>query len=661
MQAKNNTQRTAARILAFYFILSVLWFIGTDYWFFTTAEDIRQQIRWDHYGDLVFIFGGVVLLSAFLARELHLSKVAQKELEESQARYRYLFESSPISLWEEDFSEVSQAIQALRRQGVEDIPGWFEANPEVIYQYVASIQVLDVNETAVHTYRAANREELLGGLQRITPADCLEIMQREFLAIAQMETKFEAIGMNARLDGERFDILLHWQVVPGYEHNYGRVVVSVIDITEQKKTVELLRTAEERYRAMVEQISAAIYVNQALKRGVNIYFSPKIEAMTGYTPKEWLEEPDLWNRVIHPEDRTIVVARSERANYSGEPFDMEYRLINKNGRTIWVRDQAGLIWDEQTHGPVWQGLLTDISAPKQVAEDLRQSEARFRLLLESQGEGTLLFNLAGEIVFANPAAEELFGVPAGALVHSYLREHLSPRQANQLLEKAHSTPRGQSASMEIPIKSFKTEQRWLLVTLSPWHEAQGQIAGGLATCRDITAQKKTERKLRYQSTHDVLTGLFNRTYFENRLQEMEQEGTFPLSLGVADVDGLKEVNDRYGHTEGDRLLKHMAAIFMHAVRQGDIVARIGGDEFVILLPNTDETSAHKVLDRLHDLLKQENNRNSEIPMRVSLGFATAQNPEDMAELFHRADQAMYAEKALHRQKGLYIKESKTPP
>ncbi|NPV74847.1 MAG: PAS domain S-box protein [Anaerolineae bacterium] len=653
MQTKKNTNQTAARVLALYFVLSVLWFIGTDYWLFTSVDDINQYVRWDRYGDVVFILGGGALLLVFLARELRRSEAAQEELEESQTRYRYLFENSPFSLWEEDFSKVKQKIDALCLQGVEDIQVYFEAHPETIYQYIADIHVLDVNQATVVMYRAANREELLGSLQRIAPEDCQAIWLREFLALARNEAAFETHGVNARLDGERFDILLRWQVVPGHEKDYGRVIVSIVDITEQKRAEELLRSAEVRYRTMVEQISAVIYVDRVDKHSSNIYSSPMIETLTGYTPQEWLSDPELWSRIVHLDDRARVMERNEQSNLTGEPFDMEYRLVRKDGSVIWVRDQAVMIWDEQTHGPVWQGVLTDISARKRAEEALQQSEARFRLLLESQGEGTLLFNLVGEIVFVNPAAEELFGVRAGALVSSNLREYLSPEEANRLVDKARATPRGQSTSVEITIQPREGEKRWLLATLSPWYEAEGQIAGGLAICRDITAHKNTERKLRYQSTHDILTGLYNRRYFEARLREMEQENVFPLSLGVADVDGLKQVNDQYGHTVGDRLLKRMAAVFRNAVRRGDIVARLGGDEFVILLPNADESAAQKVLDRLHDLLEVENSQSTEAPIRVSIGFATAREAEAAALLFHQADQSMYAEKALRRQAGLY--------
>lgn len=653
MQTKKDVQRAASRILVLYFLMSVLWFITTDYWLLTSVTDFNRYARWDRLGDVVFILGGAALLTTILVRKMRCTEATQHRLEESRTRYRYLFENSPISLWEEDLSKVKQQIDALCQQGVEDLQVYLETHPEKVSEFVAAIDVLDVNQATVSMYRAANREELLGNLQRVVPEDCQSIFLRECSALANNETEFEAYGCNVRLDGERFDVLARWQVVAGYEKDYRRVMVSIMDITEQKKTEDLLRNAEAQYRTMVEQISAVIYVNRVDKQSSNVYTSPQIETLSGYSAKEWMADPELWSRIIYPEDHTKTVELYRKANQTGEPLEMEYRMVRKDGEIIWVRDQAVMIWDEQTHGPVWRGVLTNISTRKRAEEAQKQSEARFRLLLESQGEGILLFNLVGAIMFVNPAAEELFGVHSGVLVNSNLRDHLTPEEANQFVDIVRTTPRGQSASFEITIQPQEGEKRWLLATLSPWYEDEGHIAGGLAICRDITASKNIERKLRYQSMHDILTGLFNRRFFETRLQEMEQENVYPLSLVVADVDGLKQVNDQFGHTVGDRLLKRMASVFKNAVRGGDIVARLGGDEFVILLPNTDEQAAQKVLDRLHDLLEIENSLTTEVPIRVSIGFATANEAEAAPPLFHQADQSMYTEKTTRRRAGLY--------
>lgn len=636
------------RIVALYFLLSVFWLLGTYFLLHRLINNPLTITQWQISIGILYVLITSLLLYAVLNHKLRRSEKTQKELEESQTRYRYLFENSPISLWEEDFSKIKYQIDQLRQEGVEDFAAYFEQNPQVIKEFVARISAVDVNQATIAAYRAANREELLGNLQHILPEDCESILRRELLAVANGETLFESYGTNARLDGERFEILLRWQVVPGSEKDYSRVIVSVIDVTEQRRTEELLRAAETRYRTMVEQISATIYINRVDAHHSNIYSSPKIMTLTGYSPEEWQSQPGLWAKILHPDDSSRVMAYNEATNRSGELFDIEYRILRKDGEVVWLRDQAVMIWDEQSHSPVWQGVLTNITIRKQVEEALQQSEARFRLLLESQGEGTLLFNLIGAIVYVNPAAEELFGVEPGTLVKYTLGDFIAGEGAANMIELVRKAPPGQNLSVEIMIRTPVKEKRWLLITLSPWYEAQGQIAGGLAICRDITARKITERKLRYQSTHDILTGLYNRLYFEDQLKQMEQDGVYPLSLGIADVDGLKQINDEYGHLTGDQLLKRLAGVFKNAVRKGDIVARIGGDEFVILLPNTDAAAAQKVFHRLHELLEIENKISNAVPIQVSIGFATAGNHEEFTLLFHQADQVMYAKKGLRR-------------
>ena len=122
-----------------------------------------------------------------------------------------------------------------------------------------------------------------------------------------------------------------------------------------------------------------------------------------------------------------------------------------------------------------------------------------------------------------------------------------------------------------------------------------------ALCRDISERKKIEQNLAYLSYHDQLTGLYNRRYYEEELVRLGTEDNLPLSIIMGDVNGLKYINDRYGHHLGDELLKKSAAIMQKACRGNDMIARLGGDEFIILLPKTSETDTEKIIERIMDL------------------------------------------------------------
>jgi diguanylate cyclase (GGDEF)-like protein/PAS domain S-box-containing protein len=150
----------------------------------------------------------------------------------------------------------------------------------------------------------------------------------------------------------------------------GGVVVTSRDITERKEVEERLREAKERYRTMVEQIPAVTYIDEIDETSSAIYMSPQVEGMSGYTPEEWLEDPELWVKILHPEDKERVLAESRRTNETGDPFRVEYRMISKSGHVAWVRDEAVLVKGMGGRSRFWQGVITDVTERKVLEEQL---------------------------------------------------------------------------------------------------------------------------------------------------------------------------------------------------------------------------------------------------------------------------------------------------
>ena len=161
---------------------------------------------------------------------------------------------------------------------------------------------------------------------------------------------------------------------------------------------------------------------------------------------------------------------------------------------------------------------------------------------------------------------------------------------------------------------------------------------------EIEQRKTLEEQLRHQSSHDALTGIFNRSYFEEALARLEHSQEFPISIVVADVNDLKVVNDTRGHALGDELLRQTATVLGEAFRFNDRLARIGGDEFAVLLPHTDAVTAAHLLDRIRQRLAEHNLRRPDLPIGIALGAATAEKG-GLADALISADQRMYAEKA----------------
>ncbi|HBT82633.1 MAG TPA: hypothetical protein DEB35_04100, partial [Desulfuromonas sp.] len=176
------------------------------------------------------------------------------ELGHSENRYRSLFESSPISLWEEDFSAVVAFLQELRDRGVRDFAAYFREHPEAVATCAALVRIVDINESTLKLYRAPNRETLIGNLHKVFTASSMEKFTEELVAIASGDPLFSTVGANRTLDGHEIDVALHLAVVPGHEHDYSRVVISIEDITARISLERELRASLNEKDLLLQEV-----------------------------------------------------------------------------------------------------------------------------------------------------------------------------------------------------------------------------------------------------------------------------------------------------------------------------------------------------------------------------------------------------------------------
>jgi diguanylate cyclase (GGDEF)-like protein/PAS domain S-box-containing protein len=277
---------------------------------------------------------------------------------------------------------------------------------------------------------------------------------------------------------------------------------------------------------------------------------------------------------------------------------------------------------------------------------LKDSEERYREILATIEEGYYEVDLAGKIVFCNDSACRLFGGYSRKelLNTSYEKLFREPEEAFRTFNKVYVTGKAEKGLvLEIIRKDGSIAFGEL--SISVIKNKQGEVTGLKGLGRDVTERIVYERQLKYLSLYDQLTGIFNRAWFEAELERLDKSREYPITIVSADLDGLKLINDTLGHNAGDKLLVACANLIKESIRSSDILARVGGDEFSVILPRTDQATGESVVKRMRETINTYNENNKDLPLGLSLGLATADRSDiSLKELFKRADDMMYRDK-----------------
>src|ERR687889_433439 len=298
-------------------------------------------------------------------------------------------------------------------------------------------KIIDANRslTEMFGYELA---ELVGcEASDLTPPDHREMVRRR---IAREDTShYESRGL--KRDGTVFPMEIRSRKLP-YSGRRIRVT-SVIDLTERKRAEEALIRSEERYRTLVEQLPAVTYM-QEIEHATLVYVSPQIEGVLGYSPEEYLANPDLRWRTIHPEDRGWVLEEDALTDRTGEPYNVEYRRISRDGHMVWVREEAVLVRDAEGNPLFWQGILMDVTERKRQEEALKQSEALYRTVVEQAEENIFLVDARSRRVLdANDALLRSLGYTDAELGEMTLYDIVAHEQESvdlnigRIMEEAH--------------------------------------------------------------------------------------------------------------------------------------------------------------------------------------------------------------------------------
>ncbi len=267
---------------------------------------------------------------------------------------------------------------------------------------------------------------------------------------------------------------------------------------ERKQAEEALREAEVKYRALVEQSPAVVYTDAIDETSSTLYISPQVEAMSGYSPEEWKAVPELWLRLLHPDDRLRVLAENAHTNATGEPFKSEYRLVARDGRVVWVHDEAMVMRDGAGRPRCWQGVMLDITERRRAEAALRESEEKYHALFEDAILGIFRSTPTGTYLDVNPAFVRMYG---------YDSPDEMKQAVTDIQRQLYARPQDRDTIKHLlstvgEIRNFEAENRrrdghsiWISINAKAIRNDAGEILGYEGTVEDITERKRAEETL----------------------------------------------------------------------------------------------------------------------------------------------------------------------
>ncbi|HEV2722133.1 MAG TPA: PAS domain S-box protein, partial [Thermoanaerobaculia bacterium] len=536
----------------------------------------------------------------YVATDVTERRRSEQAMRESEHRYRTLFDGNPLPMWIYDFE---------------------------------TLRFLGVNDAAVRTYGYSKDEFLRMRITDIRPAEELPRMHARLGELR--ERTAPTLFRHRKKDGTIF-----YAEVTSYEFVTGgrraRLVISV-DVTERQRAEQLVRESEERYRSLVELSPDAIMLH-ADRRFIFLNASA-VELLGAQSAEELIDTPIIDR--VHPDSRANVAARLRTLDEGRDVPMIEEKFLRLDGSVVEVEVAAiAFVFNGK---PAVQVVARDISQRKEIEE-------RYRLLFERNLAGVFRTTVDGRILDCNDALARIFGYrDRNELLERSARDvYFDPQDRESVLNELRD--RGSLTNVETRMRRADGTELWVLenVTLiEPRSEMEGTII-------DITERKSAQEQIEYQAFHDVLTGLPNRRLFRDRIgvalahARRQRRG---IAVMFLDLDQFKLVNDTLGHTVGDALLQAVAYRLVGCVRAEDTVARMGGDEFTLLVSDTSDRRAagvvaQKVLETVAQPVTVEGH---ELFVTTSLGIAMFPDDGTDAEtLLKNADRAMYRAKEAGR-------------
>jgi diguanylate cyclase (GGDEF)-like protein/PAS domain S-box-containing protein len=512
-------------------------------------------------------------------------------------------------------------------------------------------------------------------LSGYTPA---ELYADASIAVDPTETgHHQALASAAALPpGARFDFSAPWTRKDGQvvwtqhrcqvvQYDDGSVVVYAagLDLTAHKEVERALAASESHYRLLAENASDVVWRTN-LDAEIE-WVSPSVAAVMGWTPEEMLATRILDQ--VHPDDLERVQVASAGANAGGR-VSFEARYHCKDGSYRWLEITARPLLDADGTVIGKVGSCRDVHSEVEAWHALERSEERFRMAMESAPSGLAVLALDGSFIEVNAALCTMLDHDQEWLMQHDLFTVTHPADEGRARRLRDTVLEGGPPTVSEEVRLVRSDHAvvWAQFGLGLLRDEDGIPMSLVAQFINVTEAHESREALRFMATHDSLTGLLNR---RELLVQMSMMLAHPRRSGArmavlfADLDGLKAVNDSFGHAAGDILIVEAGRRIDAQVRDEDLTARIGGDEFVVVLPEIGSIDdALAVADKIHRAFDRAAHvAGEQVHVGVSIGIAVSRTGDDATALLRQADTALYRAKSAGRHRiEVYDREPASP-
>jgi diguanylate cyclase (GGDEF)-like protein/PAS domain S-box-containing protein/putative nucleotidyltransferase with HDIG domain len=561
----------------------------------TVLHNVKSPLV-DQHGEIIGVFG--------IARDITEQKTAEESLKESEEKFRLLY------------SAMNQGM-ALHEIVTDE-------NGSVV-DYV----FLDINESYTKLF-GTTKEQVLG--KRIT-----EVMPK-------VESYWiEAFGKVAQ-SGNPLYYENYLETTGKYYSTYtyspkkNQFAVIVEDITERRLIEEKLIESEQRFKALFESSGTGIGFYDP--DGNVISYNRIAAENMGGKPEDFAGKSMF--ELFPAKDAEVYFDRIRQSCASETPLYFEDAVHLPIGQQ-WFSSVFTRIFNLKGEIQGVQIISSNITERKQMENVLRESEQRFINLYEKAPLGYQSLDENGFFIEINKTWLTILGYEKEEVIGKWFGDFLADEFVEAFRTRFPIFKSLGSIHSEFIMKRKDGTQVYIAFDGQIGHKKDGSFDRTYCILKDITEEKAKEDKIYYLSYHDHLTGLYNRRFYEEELKRLDTQRNLPLTLIMGDVNGLKLINDTFGHATGDELLVKVAQALKCSCRKDEIIARLGGDEFVIILPKAETAEANKIVNRIKDYLSNE--KVESLDISVSFGFETKRTvDQDTSKLLKDTEDAMYKHK-----------------